>query len=90
MCRWEAILGTAVLNWRVLHFQVVRRGLSRSSTLDFWQAYFGLFRRLADRTPWETVLKGQGAQHGWTILKQEILEVLEQAFLVFCMTSLAG
>ncbi|KAK4826886.1 hypothetical protein QYF61_012074 [Mycteria americana] len=36
----------------------VRRGVSRTATLDFQRADFGLLRRLVDRVPWEAVLKG--------------------------------
>ncbi|KAK4814312.1 LOW QUALITY PROTEIN: hypothetical protein QYF61_014826 [Mycteria americana] len=50
----------------------VRRGVSRTATLDFRRANFGLFRRLVDRVPWEAVLKGKGVQEGWTFFKKEI------------------
>ena len=55
----------------------VRRGVSRTATLDFWRADFGLFRTLADRVPWEAVLKGRGVQEGWTFLKKEIVKLWE-------------
>ncbi|KAK4830236.1 hypothetical protein QYF61_009303 [Mycteria americana] len=58
---------------------VVRRGISRTATLDFWRANFGLFRSLVDRVPWETVLKGKGVQEDWTFFKKEILKAQEQA-----------
>ena len=38
----------------------VRRRVSRTATLDFWRADFGLFRSLVDKVPWEAVLKGKG------------------------------
>ncbi|GAB0206513.1 hypothetical protein GRJ2_003116900 [Grus japonensis] len=57
----------------------VRRGVSRTATLDFWRADFGLFRGLVERVPWETVLKGKGVQEGWTFFKKEILKPQEQA-----------
>jgi len=37
-----------------------------------------LFRSLVDRVPWEDVLKGKGAQEGWTFFKKQILKVQEQ------------
>ena len=57
----------------------VRRGVSRTATLGFQRAGFGLFRSLIDRVPWEAVLKGKGVQEGWTFFKKEILKVQEQA-----------
>ncbi|KAF1669612.1 hypothetical protein FQV07_0001445, partial [Pygoscelis papua] len=45
----------------------------------FWRAYFGLFRTLVERVPWETVLKGKGVQEGCTIFKKEVLKAQEQA-----------
>ncbi|KAK4818289.1 hypothetical protein QYF61_010431 [Mycteria americana] len=57
----------------------VRRGVSRTATLDFCRADFGLFRSLLDRVPWGAVLKGKGVQEGWTFFKKEILKVHEQA-----------
>ena len=43
----------------------VRRGVSRTATLDLQRADFGLFRRLIGRVPWEAVPKGEGVQEGW-------------------------
>ena len=57
----------------------VRRGVSRTATLDFWRADFGLFRGLVDRVPWEAVLKGKGVQEGWTFFKKGIFKAQEQA-----------
>ena len=56
----------------------VRKGVSRTATLDFWRADFGLLRRLVDRVSWEAVLKGKGVQEGWTFFKKEILKEQEQ------------
>ncbi|KAK4825741.1 hypothetical protein QYF61_002180 [Mycteria americana] len=53
--------------------------VSRTATLDFRRADFGLFRSLVDRVPWEAALKGKGLQEGWTFFKKEILKVQEQA-----------
>ncbi|KAK4832459.1 hypothetical protein QYF61_023506 [Mycteria americana] len=55
------------------------RGVSRTATLDFQRADFGLFGRLVDRVPWEAVLKGKGVQEGWTFFKEEVLKAQEQA-----------
>lgn len=44
----------------------VRRGVSGTATSDSLRADFGLFKGLVDRVLWETVLKGKGAQEGWT------------------------
>jgi len=57
----------------------VRRGVSKTATLDFWSADFGLFRGLVDGVPWEALLKGKEAQEGWTFFKKEIFKVQEQA-----------
>ncbi|PKU29972.1 hypothetical protein llap_19725 [Limosa lapponica baueri] len=57
----------------------VRRGVSKTSTLDFDRADFSLFRTLAERVPWGIVLKGKGVQEGWTLFKKEILKAQEQA-----------
>ena len=57
----------------------VRRGASRITTLDLQTAAFGLFRSPVDRVPWGAVLKGNGVQEGWTLFKEEILKVQEQA-----------
>ncbi|GAB0178841.1 hypothetical protein GRJ2_000349400 [Grus japonensis] len=56
----------------------VRSRVSRTATLDFWSADFGLFRSLVHRVPWEAVLKDKGVQQGRTLFKKEILKVQEQ------------
>ncbi|KAK4815580.1 hypothetical protein QYF61_004097 [Mycteria americana] len=57
----------------------VRRGVSKTATLDFRRADFGLFRRLVERVPWEAALKGKGVQEGWTFFKEEVLKAQERA-----------
>ncbi|KAM9591097.1 uncharacterized protein ACIBXB_006040 [Morphnus guianensis] len=57
----------------------VRKGVSKTSTMDFWRANFGLFKALVERVPWETVLKGKGVQEGWTFFKKEVLKAQDQA-----------
>ncbi|KAK4830600.1 hypothetical protein QYF61_012026 [Mycteria americana] len=55
------------------------RGVSKTATLDFRRADFGLFRRLVERVPWEAALTGKGVQEGWTFFKEEALKAQEQA-----------
>jgi len=57
----------------------VRRGVSRTATLDFQRADFGLFRSLVDRVPREAILKGKAVQEGWTLFKKEVFKAQEQA-----------
>ncbi|GAB0210105.1 hypothetical protein GRJ2_003476300 [Grus japonensis] len=57
----------------------VRRGISKTTTMDFRRADFGLLRTLVERVPWETVLKGKGVQEGWAFFKKEVLKAQEQA-----------
>ncbi|PKU28704.1 rna-directed dna polymerase from mobile element jockey-like [Limosa lapponica baueri] len=52
----------------------IRRVVSRTATLDFRKADFGLFRGLVDGVPWEAVLKAKGVQEGWTFFKKEVLK----------------
>ena len=62
--------------YKMLEFSVlgeVRRGVSRTATLDVWMADFGLFRSLVDRVPWESVPKGKGVHEGWTFFMEEVL-----------------
>ena len=40
----------------------VRRGNSKTATLDFRRADFALFRRLAGGVPWDSVLESKGAE----------------------------
>jgi len=65
-------------------------GGSRPTTLDFRRADFGLFRSLADRVPWELVLKGKGVQEGCTLFMEEVLKTQEQAILMCRNTSQQG
>ncbi|KAK4810539.1 hypothetical protein QYF61_004502 [Mycteria americana] len=55
------------------------RGVSKTATLEFWRADFGLFRRLVERVPWEAALMGKGVQEGWTFFKEEVLKAQERA-----------
>lgn len=42
----------------------VRRGISRTATLDFQRAEFGLLRKLVDIVSWEVVLNGKRVHVG--------------------------
>jgi len=57
----------------------VKTGASKTTTMDFQRADFGLFRTLVDGVPWARVLKGKGVQAGWTFFKEEVLKAQEQA-----------
>ena len=57
----------------------VRRGNSKTATLDFWRADFELFRRLVGRVPWGSVLESKAVQDGWLLFKKEVLKAQEQA-----------
>ncbi|KAK4829746.1 LOW QUALITY PROTEIN: hypothetical protein QYF61_006455 [Mycteria americana] len=53
--------------------------MSKTTTMDFQRADFGLFRTLVESVPWEIVLKGKGVQEGWAFFKKELLKAQEQA-----------
>ncbi|KAK4824103.1 hypothetical protein QYF61_010623 [Mycteria americana] len=55
------------------------RGVSKTATLDFRRADFGLLRRLVERVPWEAALMGKGVQEGWAFFKEEVLKEQERA-----------
>ncbi|KAK4831172.1 hypothetical protein QYF61_015642 [Mycteria americana] len=57
----------------------VARGFSKTATLDFRRADFGLFRSLVERVPWEAALMGKGVQEGWAFFKEEALKAQERA-----------
>ena len=42
----------------------VNKGVSKTTTVDFRRADFGLLRTLVESVPWEKVLKGKGVQEG--------------------------
>lgn len=48
----------------------VRKGISKTTTLDFQRADFGLFKMMTGRVPWKSVLQGKGAQEVWTLVKE--------------------
>jgi len=68
----------------------VKRGASKTTTVDFWRADFGLFRTLVEKVSWERVLKVKGIQAGWTFFKDEVLKAQEQAVPMCCKTDWPG
>jgi len=56
----------------------VKRGVSKTTTMDFRREDFGLFRMLLEKVPWETFLKGKWVQEGWTFFKVVVLKAQEQ------------
>ena len=56
----------------------VRRGPSKTATLDFGRADYELFRTLVGRVPWDSVLKDKGIQEGISPFKKEVLKAQEQ------------
>lgn len=85
----EGLLGNIMVgghlrhsNHKIMEFSVsggVKRRVSRTVTLDFEQADFGVFWKLVDRISWEAALKGKGVQEGRTFFKKEVLKSQEQA-----------
>ncbi|PKU43817.1 pyruvate dehydrogenase protein x mitochondrial- hypothetical protein [Limosa lapponica baueri] len=49
---------------KFLILRKTRREASKTASMDFWRADFGLFKSLLDRFPWEAVLKGKVVQEG--------------------------
>jgi len=85
----EGLVGDVVVRgclglseYEIIEFSVrgeVKRGASKTTTMDFQRADFGLFRMLVERDPWERVLMGKVVQAGWTFFKKEVLKAQEQA-----------
>lgn len=55
-----------------------KEGCSRTATLGFQRADFGLLRGLAEKVPWEGTLKDKGIQEHRMFSKEKILKVQEQ------------
>lgn len=75
---------------KVAEFQIlseVRKESSRVEILDFWIAYFSLFRKLVGWIPWEAALKGKGAHESWQVFKDSILTAQEQSIPMLRKTS---
>jgi len=93
----EGLLGDVVAGGRLglsdhemTEFSVrgeVKRGASKTATMDFRRADFGLFRMLVERVPWERVLKGKRVQAGWTFFKEEVLKAQEHPVPMCCKTN---
>lgn len=63
-----------------------KEGFTKTATLDFCGADFGLLRRLIANAPWQAVLKGR-FQKGWALLKKEIFKVQKVAIPICQKTS---
>ncbi|PKU45711.1 nedd4-binding protein 2-like 2 [Limosa lapponica baueri] len=50
---------------------------SKVRTLSFRKAKFQLFKELVNRTPWETALRGKGAEQSWQVFKDAFHRVQE-------------
>lgn len=50
---------------------------SRTATLDFQRKDFGMIGGLAEKIPWEGILKDKGIQEHWIFSKYKILKVQE-------------
>jgi len=68
----------------------VKRGASKTTSMDFQRADFGLSRMLVERVPWERVLKGKGVQAGRTFFKEVVSKAQEQAVPVCHKTNWWG
>ena len=51
-------------------FGEIRRNISKTLTLGFQRADFGLFRRVIQRVPWKQPLKTKEFRKGWRASKQ--------------------
>ncbi|KAM9591180.1 uncharacterized protein ACIBXB_006077 isoform 1-T3 [Morphnus guianensis] len=93
----EGLVGDVVVGGRLglsdhemIGFSILgeaRKVVSKTTTMDFRRANFGLFKALVERVPWETVLKGKGVQEGWTFFKKEILMAQDQAIPMCCKSN---
>ncbi|KAJ7424185.1 hypothetical protein BTVI_07574 [Pitangus sulphuratus] len=80
----EELVGDMVVGGRLGHsdheiveFSILRdakRAINKTSSLDFWRADFGLFRRLVQKVPWKTTLENKEVQEGWTCFQEGSLE----------------
>ena len=76
------VLSGVITYHEMIEFSIlgeVRKGVSKTTTLNFRRADFGLFRSLVNGVPWEAVLKGKGVQEGWMLFKKEVSKAQEQA-----------
>ena len=55
----------------------MRQAKCKIRTLSFRKANFQPFRELVNKTPWETVLMGKGAEQSWQIFKEAFFRVQE-------------
>jgi len=62
-------------------FRILRGGIrarSRTKTLGFRRANFGLFKELLGGIPWARALEGRGVQECWSLFKHHFLHAQEQ------------
>ena len=55
----------------------MRQAKCKIRTLSFRKANFQPFRELVNKTPWETVLMGKGAEQSWQIFKEAFFSAQE-------------
>jgi len=80
-------------NHEMIEFTIlgeVKRGASKTTTMVFQRADFGLFRMLVERVSWERGRKGKGVQEGWTLFKELVLKAQEKAVLICRKTNHRG
>ncbi|GAB0208992.1 mitochondrial enolase superfamily member 1 [Grus japonensis] len=80
--------GHEMVEFRILHGR--SRAISRTTTLDFRRANFGLFKDLLGRIPWVKVLEGKRAQESWSIFRHHFLRAQDQCIPKNRKTSKGG
>lgn len=70
-----------VSNMRLKILRVSKRVHSKLATLHFRRTDFELFRELLGRVTWEKAMEGRGAQAGWSIFKDHLLQAQKQCIL---------
>ncbi|GAB0181788.1 mitochondrial enolase superfamily member 1 [Grus japonensis] len=68
----------------MVEFRILRgrsRAISRTTTLDFRRANFGLFKDLLGRISWVRALEGKEAQETWSIFKHHFLQAQNRCIL---------
>jgi len=68
----------------------VNRGVSKTTTMEFWRAEFGLFRTLVEKVHWERALKDERVHKDRMFFKEEVLKAQEQAVLMCHKTNQQG
>lgn len=65
-------------------------GGQQNCSFDFWRVDTELFRTLAGKIPWDSILKSKGIWEGWMLLKKEVLKMQEQTVPLCCKMNLPG